>query len=128
MLQGADKGKIGKLRSMGANVMLHGTDCMEAEARARQEAHSRQGVYISPYNDLQACWLSTDLHAALPTWLLSPAQVAGGQGTLAVELLQQLAPDQVDAAYIAVGGGGLISGACSLVWAHRRKAFHAAVH
>ena len=44
-------------------------------------------TYISPYND---------------------PQVIGGQGTIAVELAKQL--DQIDTVFVALGGGGLISG------------------
>jgi threonine dehydratase len=44
-------------------------------------------TYISPYND---------------------PQVIGGQGTIAVELAQQL--DQIDMVFVALGGGGLICG------------------
>ena len=38
-----------------------------------------------------------------------------------MELLQRLAPEQMDAVYIAVGGGGLISGV-------QRKAMHVVIH
>ena len=39
-----------------------------------------------------------------------PSQVAGGQGTVAIELLTQLSPGQLDTVLVPVGGGGLISG------------------
>ena len=42
-------------------------------------------------------------------------QVAGGQGTVAVELLQQLGPDGMDTVYVPVGGGGLIAGCASVL-------------
>lgn len=38
------------------------------------------------------------------------AQVVGGQGTVAVELLLQLRRERMDAVYVPVGGGGLIAG------------------
>ena len=44
-------------------------------------------TYVSPYND---------------------PQVIGGQGTIGVELARQL--DRIDAIYVALGGGGLVSG------------------
>ena len=40
-------------------------------------------------------------------------QVAGGQGTVALELLAQLPADRLDAVFVPVGGGGLISGILS---------------
>lgn len=42
------------------------------------------------------------------------AQVAGGQGTIALELLSQLPADALDAIFVPVGGGGLISGIASI--------------
>jgi len=41
-------------------------------------------------------------------------QVAGGQGTIALELLSQLPAGQLDAVFVPVGGGGLISGIASV--------------
>ena len=49
----ADLGKADKLRRMGALVAAHGSDAVETEAHARQEAARLHGSYISPYNDLQ---------------------------------------------------------------------------
>jgi len=37
-------------------------------------------------------------------------QIAGGQGTIAFELLAQLPSGSLDAVFVPVGGGGLISG------------------
>lgn len=42
-------------------------------------------------------------------------QVAAGQGTVALELLAQLTPDQLGTVYVPVGGGGLITGRSSCV-------------
>ncbi len=64
-------------------------DCVEAEAHARGEAMARGRTYISPYND---------------------RSVIAGQGTLAIELLMELSPEQLDCVFVPVGGGGLISG------------------
>ena len=41
-------------------------------------------------------------------------QVAGGQGTIALELLSQLPAGKLDAVFVPVGGGGLISGISSV--------------
>ncbi len=40
--------------------------------------------------------------------------MAGGQGTIALELLSQLPSGQLDAVFVPVGGGGLISGISSV--------------
>jgi len=82
--------KIERLRKAGLDVVVSKGDPMAAELEARASAEHSGRVYISPYND---------------------ADVMAGQGTVAVELLEQQ-PD-VEAVYIAVGGGGLVSGMAS---------------
>lgn len=79
--------KRGAIAAAGADVQVHGDDCVFTEQHARDVARASDRPYVSPYND--------------------PAVVAG-QGTVAVELLQQW-PD-VDTIYVALGGGGLIAG------------------
>ena len=79
--------KKARLESMGLTVEIHGDDCMEAETQARRMAAETGRCFISPYND--------------------PAVVAG-QGTVGTELTRQV--DHLDAVFVAVGGGGLISG------------------
>ena len=84
--------KIENVRSMGIPFELVGEDCIEAEAHAAAFARSGGHVWISPYNDLE---------------------VVHGQGTVAVELVEQL--ENIDTVLVPVGGGGLISGiACYL--------------
>ena len=48
-------------------------------------------------------------------------QVAGGQGTIALELLAQLHPGQLDAVFVPVGGGGLVAGIASVLAAVNPK-------
>jgi threonine dehydratase len=84
--------KQDKIRSQGARVRVVGEDPLAAELAARAAAAQSGRSYVSPYND--------------------PFVVAG-QGTIAVELLRQL-PD-LDAVFIATGGGGLISGMGALL-------------
>ena len=79
--------KVEAIRARGAEVVVHGSDCVIAETWARQEARRRGVPYVSPYND---------------------ARVVGGQGTIGLELDRQL--ERIDTVYVAVGGGGLISG------------------
>jgi threonine dehydratase len=97
--------KASKLRKAGAaanaEIIATGKDCIEAEAAARVEAERSGGVYISPYNDLQ---------------------VAAGQGTLAFELLMTIPAGKLDAVFVPVGGGGLMSGVAAVL-----KAVHPGV-
>jgi threonine dehydratase len=79
--------KRDKIRQCGARVRIVGDDPLAAEMTARAAATQSGRTYVSPYND---------------------PYVVAGQGTIAVELMRQ-APD-LDAIYIATGGGGLISG------------------
>jgi threonine dehydratase len=79
--------KIKKMRSTGVPFELVGEDCVEAEVRAHEFAQENGFVWISPYNDLD---------------------VVHGQGTVAVELVEQVGA--IDAVLAPVGGGGLISG------------------
>jgi len=83
----ASSGKVQAIERLGAEVRRYGDDGAVTEAHARQYARDNGLTYISPYND---------------------PQVVGGQGTIAVELAKQL--DQIDVVFVALGGGGLISG------------------
>ncbi|GCE45930.1 threonine dehydratase [Thermosporothrix hazakensis] len=85
--EGASPVKVAAIQSYGARVQTWGTDSVETEQYARSYAETHAMLYIPPYNDLR---------------------VIGGQGTIAVEICRQV--ERVDAAYVAVGGGGLISG------------------
>jgi len=87
--------KVGKIRDYGGDVRFFGTDGLDTEQHAREYALQNSMTYLSPYND---------------------EQVIAGQGSCGVELLQQL-PD-IDAAFVAVGGGGLIGGVGSVLKAH----------
>jgi len=87
--------KVGKIENYGGDVRFFGTDGLDTEEHARAYAVEMGMTYLSPYND---------------------EQVVAGQGTCGVELLQQI--PQVDAVFIAVGGGGLIGGVGSVLKAH----------
>lgn len=87
--------KTGKIKSYGGEVRYFGTDGLETEQHAREYAQQNGMLYLSPYND---------------------EFVIAGQGTCGVEMLEQLA--DIDAVFIAVGGGGLISGVGSVMKAH----------
>ncbi len=83
----ASPAKVDAIRERGVEVHQEAGDCVLAEAQARRFGEEHGLTYLSPYND---------------------PQVVGGQGTIGVELARQL--EGVDAVYIALGGGGLISG------------------
>lgn len=80
--------KEANLQSWGATVKRVGQVWDEANVAALQEASETGATYIHPFDD---------------------PQVIAGQGTLAIEVLHDL--HQIDAIVIAIGGGGLISGA-----------------
>jgi len=84
--------KLEKIRSFNVNVILHGAESGLAELYAQAEARSRGLVYVSPYNDLE---------------------IVAGQGTIALELLEQAGT--IDNVFIAMGGGGLIGGIGSVL-------------
>jgi threonine dehydratase len=81
------KAKVDKIKGYGGDARFFGTDGLDTEQHARAYAEQKGVLYLSPYND---------------------KEVVAGQGTCGVEILEQL-PD-VDAVFIAVGGGGLIAG------------------
>jgi len=83
----ADPSKLAGVRERGAQVRHVGDDCLVAEMAAREEAAARDLTYVSPYND---------------------PDVVAGQGTLGWELDDQL--EDLDAVFIALGGGGLLGG------------------
>lgn len=79
--------KVEAIERLGAEVRYFGDDTADTEAHARQYATENGMIYVPPYND---------------------PQVIGGQGTIGLELTRQL--DQIDAVFVSLGGGGLISG------------------
>jgi len=79
--------KVSATRSYGAEVVLHGTSFDEAFQAAQQHSLDQQRTSIHPFAD---------------------EAVIAGQGTLALEVLDQV-PD-LEAVVVPVGGGGLISG------------------
>lgn len=79
--------KVAATRGFGAEVVLHGDTLVEATARAEALSVERGLVWVHPFDD---------------------AKVIAGQGTIALEMLDEV-PD-LDVLVIPVGGGGLISG------------------
>ena len=92
--------KRARIEGLTARVRAVAGDALAAELAARREAERSGWPYVSPYND---------------------PVVIEGQGTLAVEVLQQFAllgTGRPDAVFVAVGGGGLVGG----IGTHFRKA------
>ena len=87
--------KVAAIRSYDGEVEFFGTDGLDTEQHARAYAEQNGMLYLSPYND---------------------SEVIAGQGTCGVEIIEQL--PTVDAAFIAVGGGGLIGGVGSVLKVH----------
>jgi threonine dehydratase len=81
------RSKASRIEQYGARICRAGETPLEAELAGRAEAVQSGKIFISPYNDID---------------------VIAGQGTVAVELQTQ-APE-MDAVFVAVGGGGLIGG------------------
>ena len=79
--------KITTCERLGARVLIHGRDFTEARAEADRLVAADSLTYIHGFDD---------------------SDIIAGQGTLGLELLQQV-PD-LDAIVCPVGGGGLIAG------------------
>ena len=79
--------KVDSTKSYGAEVVLHGNIYDEAYAKAVELAEEHGYTFVHPYNDYD---------------------VICGQGTIALEILEEL--EDIDVILAPVGGGGLISG------------------
>jgi threonine dehydratase len=88
--------KVANTRSHGARVVLAGSSYDEAYTEARRLEHAEGLTFIHPFDD--------------------PAVIAG-QGTVALEILEQV-PD-VEVVVVPVGGGGLVSGMAAALKAVR---------
>ncbi|MDY5985695.1 MAG: threonine ammonia-lyase [Lachnoclostridium sp.] len=83
--------KVNRTKSYGAEVILHGDVYDEACEYAMQLAEEKGYTFVHPFNDLD---------------------VATGQGTIAMEIVQEL--PTVDYILAPIGGGGLITGVATL--------------
>lgn len=89
--------KVESVRALGGQVVLHGDSFDEASEHAHALAVQQELTYIPPYDDFE---------------------VIAGQGTVGMEILEQLAEsglDTVDAIFVPVGGGGLLAGIAAWV-------------
>jgi threonine dehydratase len=79
--------KVERTRGFGAEVILHGDSLDQARSHAEEIAREQQLTFVHPYDD---------------------EAIIAGQGTVALEMLQQV--PELDVLIVAVGGGGLIAG------------------
>ncbi|HLY76884.1 MAG TPA: threonine ammonia-lyase [Thermoplasmata archaeon] len=87
MARGASPSKVIATRGLGAQVILHGNDFEEADEEALRLSRQEGLTYVHPFQDLE---------------------VIAGQGTVALEILEDLPTTRRIIA--GVGGGGLLAG------------------
>jgi len=85
--------KIDAVRALGGEAVLHGESYSDAFGHALELERARGLTFVHPFDD---------------------PEVIAGQGTVAMEILRQH-PGPIDAVFVAVGGGGLISGVAAYV-------------
>ena len=93
--------KVDAVRALGAEVVLHGDSFSDAYARALVLQRRRKLTFVHPFDD---------------------PDVIAGQGTVGLEILRQHHPKDhgpLHAIFVAIGGGGLISGVAAYVKAVR---------
>jgi threonine dehydratase len=85
--------KVDAVKARGGEVVLHGDTYDDAYAYARQLEAEKGLTFIHPFDD---------------------PDVIAGQGTIAMEILRQC-QQPIHAIFVAIGGGGLISGIAAYV-------------
>ncbi len=85
--------KVEAVRSLNAEIILHGENYDEAYLEATRLSQKDGLVFIHPFDD---------------------PEVIAGQGTIGIEILRQM-DNPPYAIYIAVGGGGLIAGVAAYI-------------
>lgn len=89
--------KIDAVRAMGAEVVLHGESYSDAYTHAVALERAESLTFVHPFDD---------------------PDVIAGQGTIAMEILRQH-QGPIDAVFVAIGGGGLVSGVAAYIKAVR---------
>src|SRR3954470_15693635 len=85
--------KVDAVQARGAEVRLYGDSYSDAYQEAMRLKRKRGLVFVHPYDD---------------------PDVIAGQGTIGMEIVRQH-PGPIDAIFVPVGGGGLISGIAAYV-------------
>jgi threonine dehydratase len=89
--------KVDAVAALGGEVLLHGDSYSDAFAEALAVQQAQGLTFVHPFDD---------------------PDVIAGQGTIAMEILRQH-EGPIDAIFVAIGGGGLISGVASYIKAVR---------
>ena len=89
--------KVDAVRRLGGEVVLHGESYTDAYQHALALERKKGLSFVHPFDD---------------------PDVIAGQGTIAMEILRQH-PGPIDAVFVAIGGGGLISGVAAYIKAVR---------
>ncbi|WP_408955434.1 threonine ammonia-lyase [Natroniella sp. ANB-PHB2] len=87
MPQGAPIAKVAATKNYGSQVVLYGSVYDESYLKAQEICQETGATFISPFND---------------------QDIIAGQGTIGLEVIEQLA--ELDLILVPIGGGGLISG------------------
>jgi threonine dehydratase len=88
--------KVASVKKLGGKVILYGENFNEAFDHSLIKQKETGATFIHPYDD---------------------PDVIAGQGTIGMEILQQIShkDNKLDAIFIPVGGGGLIAGIASYI-------------
>lgn len=86
--------KVTNVRRLGATVIMYGVDLEEAKKECLLLSQKHGFVFVPPYDD---------------------PYIIAGQGTTGMEILKQVRHENVNAIFVPVGGGGLISGIAAFV-------------
>jgi threonine dehydratase len=89
--------KVDAVAALGGEVLLHGDSYSDAYQHALQVQQAQGLTFVHPFDD---------------------PDVIAGQGTVAMEILRQH-QGPLDAVFVAIGGGGLISGVAAYIKAVR---------
>ena len=89
--------KIDAVKSLGGEVVLHGDSYSDAHLHAVELEKQQHLTFVHPFDD---------------------PDVIAGQGTIAMEILRQH-QGPLDAVFVAIGGGGLVSGVANYIKAVR---------
>ncbi len=89
--------KVEAVKALGGDVVLHGDSYSDAHQHALALEKQNGMTFVHPFDD---------------------PEVIAGQGTIAMEMLRQH-QGPLDAVFVAIGGGGLISGVANYIKAVR---------
>jgi threonine dehydratase len=89
--------KIEAVKALGGDVVLHGDSYSDAYGHALEIQERERLTFVHPFDD---------------------PDVIAGQGTIAMEILRQH-QGPLDAVFVAIGGGGLVSGVAAYIKAVR---------